>query len=362
MNSDHASAAASAPGNPTSQSNATTHVAILAHPEASHLTPCSGSNPRLSEHHPQAGATQPSKQPCQACSRLRHQAQLSRAQGLPMVQALPPHFMPQLHCHPAYGQNFHPQGIGLGMGMGMAIPMGDFRQLGPNFGSVMVPVNNAPFAPPPSNVRPQPEPEPEPQSQPQIQAPPPSLPQQQATCKQQKGDEKPKEKDIPEQSKKATSPKATKSKTGTKSSVTPSPIRPPASLIQPTYRKPSPNLIVDVAETCQETFPFEEVAKRHNVSVDKVFEIFAAIIQVPLLRCPTDRRRQGRLATARIKEFNKAKKDKRDSAARKGGEGGKKGTGGGGGAEEDARIDPADIAKRLGQAEFPEGFTLGGKT
>lgn len=148
--------------------------------------------------------------------------------------------------------------------------------------------------------------------------------------------------------------------------MTPSPIRPPSSLIQPTYRKPSPNLIVDVAETCQERFPFEEVAKRHNVPVDKVFEIFAAIIQVPLLRCPTDRRRQGRLATARIKEYNKARKDARDSTARKGGDGAtKKSTAAAAAeaaeAEEDARIAPAEIAKRLGQAEFPEGFTLGGK-
>lgn len=344
MNSGHASPTLSTPGNPTGPSSATTHLTVPAHSEATHITPCSGSNPRLSEHHPQVGTAQPPKQPCQACSRLRHHAQLSRTQGLPMVQAFPPHFMPQLHCHPAYGQNFHPQG----MGMGMAMPMGDFRQLGPNLGSVMVPVNSTPFAPLPSNARLQP------QSQP---PPPPPPPPQQVAPKQQKGDEKVKEQHVPENSKKAASPKASKAKNGTaKSSVAPSPIRPPASLIQPTYRKPSPNLIVDVAETCQETFPFEEVAKRHNVPVNKVFEIFAAIIQVPLLRCPTDRRRQGRLATARIKEYNKAKKDVRESTARKGGEGAKRAT-----AAEDA-IAPADIAQRLGQAEFPEGFTLGGNS
>ena len=131
---------------------------------------------------------------------------------------------------------------------------------------------------------------------------------------------------------------------------TPSPIKPPASLIQPTYRKHSPNLIVDVAETCQEKFPFEEVAKRHNVPVEKVFDVFAAIIQVPLLRCPTDRRRPGRLATARIKEYNKAKKEIQSSKAKKRE-----------GDKIEGTVDSTDIAQKLGQVEFPEEYTRGEK-
>ncbi|KAK1978930.1 hypothetical protein LZ30DRAFT_198301 [Colletotrichum cereale] len=69
------------------------------------------------------------------------------------------------------------------------------------------------------------------------------------------------------------------------------------------------HIIVDVADTCLGVFPFAEVAKRHNQPEQKVRDIFAAVIQVPLLRCPTDKRRAGKLGTARVKEFNQAKKE-----------------------------------------------------
>ncbi|KAK6853281.1 hypothetical protein PG995_010093 [Apiospora arundinis] len=101
---------------------------------------------------------------------------------------------------------------------------------------------------------------------------------------------------------------------GSPAKRSPRPPPPHPSLLQPSYRKPSPNLIVDVAETCQEKFPFEEVAKRHDTTVEKVADVFAAIIQVPLLRCPKDRRRAGRLAHERVKEYNKTKRDLQDSA------------------------------------------------
>ncbi|KAI3331562.1 hypothetical protein HD806DRAFT_518566 [Xylariaceae sp. AK1471] len=259
-------------------------------------------------------------QPCQACSRLRHQTQLSRAQGIPMVNAaLPPHFMPQLHCHQAYGQHLHPQM--------MAMPTSSMHQLGPSFAPMMMPVNGSPFAALPSHLQPQPQ-------------------AQQVTTQQQQGANRDKQ-PTPEQHRKAQSPQASQPQNAAaSSSATFSPLKPPASLIQPTYRKPSPNLIVDVAETCQEKFPFEEVAKRHNVPVDKVFDVFAAIIQVPLLRCPTDRRRPGRLATARIKEYSKTKKDIQESRA-----------GGREGDKQEAAVGSMDIAQRLGQIEFPEGFT-----
>ncbi|TQN71790.1 hypothetical protein CSHISOI_03694 [Colletotrichum shisoi] len=69
------------------------------------------------------------------------------------------------------------------------------------------------------------------------------------------------------------------------------------------------HIVVDIADTCLDIFPFAEVAKRHNQPEQKVRDIFAAVIQVPLLRCPTDKRRAGKLGTARVKEFNQAKKE-----------------------------------------------------
>ncbi|OTA63757.1 hypothetical protein K449DRAFT_381517 [Hypoxylon sp. EC38] len=143
-------------------------------------------------------------------------------------------------------------------------------------------------------------------------------------------------------------PSSTPTVSATESAKTPNPVKPPASLIQPTYRKPSPNLIVDVAETCQEKFPFEEVAKRHNVPVEKVFDVFAAIIQVPLLRCPTDRRRAGRLATTRVREYARAKKAIQETGSQKNPD-----------AKEEIVVKPLDVANHLGQVDFPDGFKLG---
>jgi hypothetical protein len=79
----------------------------------------------------------------------------------------------------------------------------------------------------------------------------------------------------------------------------------------PTTPKPKglPNLIVDIAETCEEVFPFDEMAKKHKVPRQKVVDIFSAIVQVPLLRCATDKRRTGKLAQLRMKEHAKARRD-----------------------------------------------------
>ncbi|KAI9050565.1 hypothetical protein LZ554_005726 [Drepanopeziza brunnea f. sp. 'monogermtubi'] len=73
-------------------------------------------------------------------------------------------------------------------------------------------------------------------------------------------------------------------------------------------RKHSPNLIVDIAETCQEMFPFAAVAERHDVAIQKVFDTFSAIIQLPLLRNADDRRRHGSLGKRRTKEYRDAKR------------------------------------------------------
>lgn len=89
-------------------------------------------------------------------------------------------------------------------------------------------------------------------------------------------------------------------------SPTTSSVRAPTS---PEPREHSPNLIVDIAETCEDLFPWEEVAQRHNVPRQKVVETFSAVVQLPLLRCTTDKRRHGNLATSRLRQYTKAKRD-----------------------------------------------------
>lgn len=95
------------------------------------------------------------------------------------------------------------------------------------------------------------------------------------------------------------------------SAVAPSPT--PATAPTPRLPSPSPsenhspNLIVDIAETCEALFPWDEVAERHNVPRQKVLDTFAAIIQLPLIRCTTDKKRHGRLATNRLKDYTRGK-------------------------------------------------------
>jgi hypothetical protein len=76
---------------------------------------------------------------------------------------------------------------------------------------------------------------------------------------------------------------------------------------------------VDIAETCQENFPFAAVAERHTVPIQKVFDSFSAIIQLPLLRSADDKRRHGSLGKRRMKEYKDAKKamEKAQDAERK---------------------------------------------
>ena len=215
------------------------------------------SNTTSSENHHQGSSpTYLQKQPCRICSHLRHHAQLSGPQGQPMINTgLVPPIIQSPHYHQSHGQHFYPQMI--------TMPANGMHRFGPGFTPVMMPVNNSQTGALPAHQQPQ------------------HLPQQVVT-QQKRGTEKDKPTAPEPTPRKTPSSKATICKiTEPAPNTTPSPSKPPASLIKPaTYRKPSPNLIVDVAETCQEKFPFEEVAKRHNVTVDKVFEIFAAIIQV----------------------------------------------------------------------------------
>lgn len=73
-------------------------------------------------------------------------------------------------------------------------------------------------------------------------------------------------------------------------------------------RKHAQNLLVDVAETVEEIFPFEEVARRHGVLPRKVVEALVAVVQLPLLKCATDKRRAGKLGSERMKELREARK------------------------------------------------------
>lgn len=86
------------------------------------------------------------------------------------------------------------------------------------------------------------------------------------------------------------------------------PTQPGAQPVQSTQTN-GKHLIVDIADTCVDLFPFEEVAQRHDQPVQKIRDIFEAVVQVPLLRCSTDKRRAGKLGTAKVKEYSQAKKE-----------------------------------------------------
>lgn len=55
-------------------------------------------------------------------------------------------------------------------------------------------------------------------------------------------------------------------------------------------------------------FPFAAVAQRHGQPIQKIFDTFSAIIQLPLLRNADDRRRHGSLGKRRVKEYKDAKR------------------------------------------------------
>jgi hypothetical protein len=94
------------------------------------------------------------------------------------------------------------------------------------------------------------------------------------------------------------------------------PTNPPTGVptSQPISSEPAypPNMLVDIAQTCQHNFPFAFIAKRHNQPIQKVFDTFSAVIQLPLLRSVVDARRPGKLGSARMKEFRAMKKGVRE--------------------------------------------------
>ncbi|KAK8052026.1 hypothetical protein PG993_003411 [Apiospora rasikravindrae] len=295
--------------------------------------------------------TQPhaSKQPCKACMQMQQRAAFARAQGLPFANPnMSLHMISSGAYHPSVGPQGHPQFMpALQTGM---------HGFGPGFSPMMMPINtqnysgaaiSSPVLAHQHGVQPLP--------------PRPTI----AAHQQQPTDE------TPETGRKNaadpggnlvvqptdTSAVPTSTTAGPESPAKrprpPLPLTPQhSSLIQPNYRKPSPNLIVDVAEMCQEKFPFEEVAKRHDTTVEKVADVFAAIIQVPLLRCPKDRRRAGRLAHERVKEYNRTKRELQEAAeVAKGQVGSSNSNSTYGVVQSQIVVRPLDVANALGPTE-----------
>ncbi|KAI8961633.1 hypothetical protein F5Y11DRAFT_222334 [Daldinia sp. FL1419] len=253
------------------------------------------------------------KRPCQICARMRHHADFVKSQGFSALpHNVPHHLFPQVACHQPFSQHVNPHMIAMGQN--------GIHSLSPGFAPLMMSLSGNNYATLPAHTI------------------SPSRMRDQVDEKKSVLSHTTMSSQI--------QPPPTQAASNFQPSAASNPTKPPASLIQPTYRKPSPNLIVDVAETCQERFPFEDVAKRHNVSVEKVFDVFAAIIQVPLLRCPTDRRRAGKLATTRVKEYTKAKKAIQEANSQNGPD-----------SADKAVVKPLDIANRLGQVNLPGGFS-----
>lgn len=252
------------------------------------------------------------KQPCKACIQMQQRAAFARAQGLPFVNpSMPLHMLPPGPYHSTFGPQAHPPF--------MPAMQAGMHPFGPGSSPMMMPMNmhNYTGAVVPPSVLPQRH-----TAQPMPSRPKAAAQHQQPTT--QAPESGPGTVADPVARSATTSAAATatpanvpvaaaRPKSPAKRQQPPAPVHP--SLLQTTYRKHSPNLIVDVAETCQEKFPFEEVAKRHDTTVEKVADVFAAIIQVPLLRCPKDRRRAGRLAHERVKEYNKTKRELQEAAA-----------------------------------------------
>ncbi|KAI1805273.1 hypothetical protein F4811DRAFT_232410 [Daldinia bambusicola] len=254
------------------------------------------------------------KQPCQICLRMRQQVDLAKSQGFPMfTHNLSHQMVPQVACHQPLHHHLHPQLI--------AMNPNNMHSFGSGFAPIMMPISNSSFA---------------------------SLPNHMTNPAQMKQQMNEQNHGLSPENISTHTQSSTSTTLEPHSSAASNPVKLPGSLIQPTYRKPSPNLIVDVAETCQEKFPFGDVAKRHNVPVEKVFDVFAAIIQVPLLRCPTDRRRAGKLATTRVKEYTKAKKTIEETRNQSNS-----------GCADQVVVKPLDIAKHLGRVDLPDSFYLG---
>lgn len=90
------------------------------------------------------------------------------------------------------------------------------------------------------------------------------------------------------------------------------------------HQEPSPgkHIIVDIADTAMEVFPFNKIAQRHNVPVDKIRNIFEAVVAIPFLRVPADKRRAAKIGQERVRNYLNTKKEVEKARAVEGREGG----------------------------------------
>ncbi|PHH55533.1 hypothetical protein CFIMG_007214RA00001 [Ceratocystis fimbriata CBS 114723] len=77
------------------------------------------------------------------------------------------------------------------------------------------------------------------------------------------------------------------------------------SVSEPTFVK---HVIIDILDSILETMPFDQISKRQSLSPQKVRAIFEAIVQVPMLRYPGDKRKVSKFALNKIREYHEAKK------------------------------------------------------
>ncbi|KAL1896663.1 hypothetical protein Cpir12675_002685 [Ceratocystis pirilliformis] len=90
------------------------------------------------------------------------------------------------------------------------------------------------------------------------------------------------------------------------SQAQPQPLKPHTdSVSEPTFVK---HVIIDILDSIFETMPFDQISKRQSLSPQKVRAIFEAIVQVPMLRYPGDKRKVSKFALNKIREHHEAKK------------------------------------------------------
>lgn len=109
------------------------------------------------------------------------------------------------------------------------------------------------------------------------------------------------------------------------------------------------HIIVDIADTALEVFPFAKIAKRHHVSVEKVRNIFEAVVAIPFLRIPADKRRAGKVGQERVKKYVMTKRELEKQKAASGNFGGS------------ANGQPSmyEMARAMGPSEAPKEWAQG---
>ncbi|KAK4189300.1 hypothetical protein QBC35DRAFT_149733 [Podospora australis] len=122
----------------------------------------------------------------------------------------------------------------------------------------------------------------------------------------------------------------------------------------PKRKHPSPNLLIDIAETAEESFPYDEVASRHpGASPHQVFEQLSAVLSIPLLRSATgDRMMISRLAAERVKTWERMKSEYYQAKQNQNNASGQEHEGGGSGGDDSQEVQGQEKQK---QAQCPGG-------